>query len=143
MKTNKFILLSLAGCVLALTACGDQKSMDAKLAKGCAAAVKTVLAKDKYTRQLDSVKSSAFDMSDGFRLVKLGVVTKEKQYETAADESFDCKFQVDTSFLGMSARAYLVQVKVDEDVYGTESGQIYGDMNDQMDLSNAVQDAMK
>ena len=143
MTISKYVLLSLAGCVLALTACGDQKSMDAKLAKGCAAAVKTVLAKDKYTRQLDSVKSSAFDMSDGFRLVKLGVVTKDKQYETAADESFDCKFQVDTSFLGMNARAYLVQVKVDEDVYGTESGQIYGDMNDQMDLSNAVQDAMK
>lgn len=143
MTTSKSVLLSLAGCVLALTACGDQKSMDAKLAKGCAAAVKTVLAKDKYTRQLDSVKSSAFDMSDGFRLVKLGVVTKDKQYETAADESFDCKFQVDTSFLGTNARAYLVQVKVDDDVYGTESGQIYGDMNDQMDLSNAVQDAMK
>ncbi len=145
MMRTKTLSLIMAGGLLALglSGCGDQKATDAKLAKGCEAAVKTVLDKEKYSRQLGSVKSSSFDMSEGFRLVKLAVTTKDKQYETSADETFNCKFQVDTSFLGLSWKAYLVQVKVDEDIYGSEGGQIYGDMNDQMNLDDAVQDAMK
>ncbi len=128
---------------LSLTGCGQEKVNNERLAKGCAAAVQTILAKDKYERQFDHVVGKKFSMSDGFKLVILDTITKTKEYGEEAQESFNCKFEESSSFGGAIWHADLVSLAVDEDVYGTKGGQIEGSLRDQMALSDTVQKAMK
>ncbi|OIN86830.1 MAG: hypothetical protein AUJ12_04240 [Alphaproteobacteria bacterium CG1_02_46_17] len=128
---------------LILSGCGQEDINNERLAKGCAAAVETILAKDIYDRQFDRVVNKKFSMSDGFKLVTLDVVTKTKEYEEEANETFNCKFEEGSSFGGFAWYANLVQLTVDEDVYGTRGGEISGSLNDQMALSDAVEKAMK
>lgn len=140
---NKFFLGCFCVLTLSLTSCGDRKEQEAKLARGCEAAVKVMLEKDQYDRQIDQVKAQKFGMSEGFTLVTLDVLTKNKEYGYEEDESFFCKFQEESSMVGYIWKGVLVQVKIGEDVYGSEGGQLYGDMNDQMNLMAAVEAAMK
>ncbi|HNQ92793.1 MAG TPA: hypothetical protein PKI93_07675 [Alphaproteobacteria bacterium] len=140
---NKFFVGCVCALALSLSACGKDKENEQRLARGCEAAVKVMLAKDKYDRQIDQVKSKKFGMSDGFKLVTIAAVTKNKEYGYEQDESFDCKFEESSSMAGFVWSASLVQLKIGEDVYGSEGGEIFGDMNDQMNLMDAVQAAMK
>lgn len=138
---KKFIF---AVCVSALlTGCGSNEANNAKLARGCEAAVKVMLNKDTYDRQIDAVKDKRFGMSDGFRLVTLKTVTKNKSYGYQNDETFDCKFEESSGPFGLSWKAALVQVKIGDDVYGSEGGQLFGTVEDQMALTAAVESAMK
>lgn len=142
MKMKKSILL-MTGCILCLTGCGEKEKTEARLARGCEAAVKVMLNKPDFTRQIDSVKSKSFGMSDGYKLVTINTVTKEKDTGTEADETFNCKFQETQSFNYIIWSADLVQLKIDDIIYGSEGGEIYGSVEDQMALSNAVTSAMK
>ena len=139
----KNALILCASIPLLLTACGSQQEAEIKLAKGCEAAVKAMLAKPDYTRQIDSVTSKSFGMSEGFRLVTLKTITKDKESGQEADESFDCKFQETQSFNYLQWSADLVQLKIDDVIYGSEGGEIYGSVEDQMALTDAVEAAMK
>lgn len=131
-------------CALTLlTGCGAREEAEAKLARGCEAAAKSMLAKDNYDRQIDSVKSKKFGKSDGFTLVTIETNTKNKEYEYDSDESFQCKFQESTGPFGLNWKAALVQVKVGDDVYGSEGGELYGTVEDQMALTAAVESAMQ
>ncbi|HRK98551.1 MAG: hypothetical protein KDJ26_05400 [Alphaproteobacteria bacterium] len=140
---NKFFVIGLCFLALSLCSCGNEKENDARLARGCEAAAKTMLDKEEYDRQIDRVASKKLGMSDGFRLVTIDVVTKNKEFGYESNESFNCKFEEQSSFAGMMWRASLVQIQIDEDVYGSNGGKIFGDLNDQMKLMDAVQAAMK
>lgn len=133
----------MIGFCFLLTACGAEKEIENKMARGCEAAVKIMLNKEKYDRQIDSVKDKKFGMSDGYRLVTLEVVTKTKEYSDLKDESFDCKFE-ETKVLGaIGWKASLVQVKIDGTAYGSEGGEIFGSIEDQLAITAAVEGAMK
>lgn len=138
---NSIILCSAS--LLLLTACGSKEQAQIKLAKGCEAAVKVMLAKTDFTRQIDSVKSKSFGTSEGYRLVTLNTVTKTKDMGEEANESFDCKFEETESFNYMQWKAELVQLKIDDVIYGSENGEINGSVEDQIALTNAVEAAMK
>lgn len=139
---KKMLMLSSASLLL-LAACGSKEQADIKLAKGCEAAVKVMLAKPDFTRQIQSIKSKSFGTSEGFRLVTLNTVTKNKETSEEIDESFNCKFQETQSFNYMQWSADLVQLKIDDVIYGSEGGEIYGSVEDQVALTNAVEAAMK
>ncbi|MDY0029457.1 MAG: hypothetical protein RBR86_05895 [Pseudobdellovibrionaceae bacterium] len=143
MKALNFGLVTL--CALGLSACGQEELNNQRLAKGCEAAVKLVLDKSKYDRKLASVQSVSFGRSDGFKLVKITVNTIEKEtdYELDEDEVYNCKFDETSSFGGLVWNANLVYLKVDDDAYGLENGQIIGNLNDHLKLMNTVENAMK
>lgn len=138
---NSIVLCTTA--LILLTGCGGKEQAETKLAKGCEAAIKAMLNKPDFTRQITSVKSKSFGMSDGFRLVTIHTVTHPKEEGMDADESFDCKFQETQSFNYLKWSAELVQLKIDDVIYGSEGGEIYGSVEDQMALTNAVEEAMK
>jgi hypothetical protein len=137
----KNVLLISTGLVLILTGC--QNDSEKRLARGCEAAAKVMLAKEKYDRQIDSIKSSKLGMSDGFRLVTINTVTKTKEFSNPQDESFECKFEESSGPFGFAWRAALVQIKIDDVIYGSEGGEIYGSIEDQLALTAAVESAMK
>ncbi len=137
----KKILLISTGLAVILTGC--QNDSEKRLARGCEAAVKVMLAKEKYDRQIDSIKSSRLGMSDGFRLVTIETITKTKEFSNPNDESFECKFEESSMPFGFAWRVALVHVKIDDIIYGSEGGEIYGSIEDQLALTAAVEGAMK
>jgi hypothetical protein len=137
----KNILLFSTSLALLLTGC--QNDTDSRLARGCEAAVKVMLAKDKYDRQIGVIKGKKFGVSEGFKLVTIHTVTKTKEFNDEKDESFECKFEESSMPFGYAWRAALVQVKIDDVVYGSEGGEIYGSIEDQLALTAAVDEAMK
>ena len=137
----KKILLISAGLAIFLTGCQDDS--EKKLARGCEAAIKVMLNKEQYERQIESIKSSKLGMSDGFRLVTINTVTKTKEFSNPNDESFECKFEETSGPFGLGWRASLVNLKIDDVVYGSEGGEIYGSIEDQLAITTAVEGAMK
>jgi hypothetical protein len=141
MRFLKIVLC--VGLCMTLTGCGAEKEIQAKMTRGCEAAVKTMLNKPDYERQIESVTGSKLGMSDGFRLVTIDVVTKTKEFNDPVDESFSCKFE-ETKVLGFIGwKAALVQIKIDDVIYGSDGGELFGTVEDQMALTAAVEAAMK
>lgn len=136
------VILCCTALVL-LTACGSKEQANTKMARGCEAAVKVMLNKADFTRQIDSVKSKSFGMADGYRLVTIHTITRNKDTGEEADESFDCKFEETQLFNYLKWSASLVQLKIDDVTYGSDAGEIYGSVEDQIALTNAVEEAMK
>jgi hypothetical protein len=138
MKHKSLICL---GLLAILTGC--QKDSESKLARGCEAGIKIMLNKDQFDRQIETVKDKKISMSDGFKLVTIDGVTKTKEFSNLKDESFECKFEETSGPFGLGWRASLVQLKIDDVVYGSEGGEIYGSIEDQLALTAAVEGAMK
>ncbi len=139
---NKTFILGICA-VAVLTGCGSREQAETKLARGCEAAAKSMLNKDQYDHQIEKVTGQKFGKSDGFTLVTVDTVTKNKQYGFENPETFQCKFEESSGPFGMSWKAALVQVKIGEDVYGSDGGQLFGSVEDQMALTAAVEAAMK
>jgi hypothetical protein len=141
MRFLKIVLC--AGLCMTLTGCGAEQEIQAKMARGCEAAVKAMLSKDIYDRQIESVNGSKFGMSDGYRLVTIDVTSKTKEFNDPVEDSFSCKFE-ETKVLGfLGWKAALVQVKIDDVIYGSDGGELFGTVEDQMALTAAVEAAMK
>jgi hypothetical protein len=138
---KKSLILGVCALTL-LSGCGSREEAEAKLARGCEAAAKSMLAKDSYDHQIDSIKGKTFGKSDGFTLVTITANTKNKEYEYENEESFQCKFEESTGPFGMNWKGALVQVKIGDDVYGSEGGELFGTVEDQMALTAAVEAAM-
>lgn len=138
MKKIAFLLLTFS----LLSACGnDRETHDQKLARGCQAGIKSILAQDKYDRQIDTVRNKKFSTEADGRKVTLDVVTKNKLYGYPKDETFDCTFNEVSNMLGYKAE--VVGINVGENFFGKKDGQIVGDMNDFVALTTAVEDGMK
>lgn len=141
---NKFVAVILGVSTLALlSGCGSREVNETKLSRGCEAAAKAMLNKPDYDRQIDSIKARKFGKSDGFTLVTIDTVTKNKDYGYENDESFQCKFEESSAPFNINWKAALVQVKIGDDVFGSEGGQLYGSVEDQLALTAAVEAAMK
>ncbi len=144
MKKQIMVLSCALALATALTGCNSRESVDAKLAKGCEAGVKSILAAEKYTRQIDSVKTSDFSTTeDKYRKVSLKALTKDKQYGTEKDEEFTCVFQ-ETYLPGFNSyKGILQDMRIDEEVFGVVDGKIQGTVEEHLKLTDTVQDAMK
>jgi hypothetical protein len=139
---NKTFILGVCALTL-LSGCGSREEVEAKLGRGCEAAAKSMLNKDQYDHQIDRVTSTKFGKSDGFTLVTVDTVIKNKQYGYENPETFECKFEESTGPFGLNWQGALVQLKIGEEVYGSDGGQLYGTVEDQMALTAAVEAAMK
>lgn len=139
---NKFLILTLCSVFL-MTGCSSREEADKKIAKGCEAGVRSLLAMDKYDRQIDKVKKVTYGKDDLGRLVTLDAGIKNKAYSYDGDESFTCIFSEEYSFGFIAYKASLERLTIGTDVYGRDAnGTIQGELNDYMRLTDAVQDAM-
>ncbi len=138
MKKYLFCLLAVS----LLSACGDNRGeKDKKLARGCQAGIKSLLAQEKYDRQIEKITSRKFaDETDG-RRVTLNAMTKNKEFGYEKDESFNCLFAETSNFFGWKAE--IQQLNIGEDAYGRKDGKILGELQDFLDLTDAVAKAMK
>lgn len=138
MRNYVFLLLAVS----VLSGCGDNReAKDRKLALGCQAGIKALLAEEKYDRQIDKVTGKKFTSEADGRRVILKAVTKNKEFGYPKDESFDCLFSETSNFFGYKAEVQ--QLNIGEDVFGKKDGQIIGDMNDFLALTGAVEAGMR
>ena len=140
---KKWMPLLCLVSLLTLSACGSREDADKKLARGCEAAVKSMLAKDTEDRQVEAIKGKSFAPSGENREVTLQATTKNKEFGYEAEESFKCVFEESYSPGFTAWKASLLQLRIGETVYGSEGGEIFGTMEDQMSLTAAVESAMR
>lgn len=141
MINRKMILAFVS--LLSLAACGSRDDADVKLGRACAAAVKVILATPNYDREFLKVKLKDFEVIDTNRVVTIQSVVKNKEYGNEMDETFVCKFDESYSPGFIAWKASLINVKIGEEYFGSEGGQIFGSAEDQMNVMAAVEAALK
>lgn len=135
---KKFALITVAS--LALAACVTQPQADEKMAKGCEAGVKSLIA-PKEIKEVKSKNVSDETTNEGLhRRVTLNVVEKDGWMEV--DKQYSCLFAQDWGMFKSSHRALLVQTKIDDSLYGKVDGVITGSMEDFIKLTEHVDEAM-
>lgn len=132
--------LFATAAVFLLTGCVTQQQADIKMAEGCAAGIQSLIS-PKEIKEVKTKNFSDEQVEGGLhRRVTLGIVEKDGWAEY--DKEYSCLFMQDWGLFKMSHRALLVQVKIDDDVYGKKDGTILGNMQDFLKLTNVVDGAM-
>lgn len=125
--------LLLAGCV-------TQQQADAKMGKGCEAALSTLMG----DKQIVSVKATNYsdEQTEGglYRRITIDLVEKDGWAEL--DKTYSCLFSQDWGFLKSSHVALLEQVVMDDTITGKKDGKILGSLDEFMNLVSKVDTAM-
>lgn len=128
--------------ILFLTGCVTQEQADLKMTKGCAAGVNSLL--QVNGKEIGEIKSSNYSDEEvdnsRHRRVKLDVIEKDGWLEL--DKSYSCLFMQDWGLLKSSHRALLVQVNMDDTIYGKKDGVLLGSFDDFINLTKTVDGAM-
>ena len=128
-------------CVIFLSGCVTREQADKKLAKGCAAGAELFL-DDLF--KIKEVKDQKFKKSDEFgdsyREVMLSVVETDEWVDL--DKEYKCVFAEEFGTMNSTHRATIYQIKVNDQTYGIEDGEILGDMQIHIQLTETVQQAM-
>lgn len=135
---KKFMLIAISS--LALTGCVSQDQADVKMSKGCAAGVEALIT----PKSIKTVKAQRYanEQVEGglHRRVTLEVVESDGWLEL--DKEYSCLFMQQWGILKTSHQALLVQVKIDDSVYGKKDGIITGSYEDFLNLTRVVDSAM-
>jgi hypothetical protein len=138
MKKTMIVMAGISA--LALSGCVSQDQADAKMAKGCAAGIGSLIA-PKEIKEVKSQNFSAEENAEGMhRRVTLDILQKDGWVET--DKSYSCLFAQEWGFLNMNHRALVVQIKIDDTVYGKKDGEILGGFQDFLKLTEVMDAAM-
>lgn len=136
-------LLALPFCifaVLSISACVTEEQVDAKLSEGCAAAIK-VLVEPREILETKSVNYSDEILVEGIhRRVTMRLLEQDGWAEM--EKEYSCLFNEQWGIMKSSHMGTLVQVKLDDQIIGKENGQIKGDVQDFVRLTEVVNSAM-
>lgn len=138
----KKLIIALTVALL-VSGCSSREEADTKLGKGCEAGVKALLGEQRYDRQLDKVKKKTFEVDDLGRKIIIEAVTKNKEYGYETDEVFTCVFSETYSFGFIAWNANLESITIGEEIFGRENGQIKGDLDQFMRVTDAIADAIE
>ncbi len=137
---KKLILASLF--VLPLTSCISREQADTRLEKGCKAGIEFFL---ENGFEIKSIKRAMFknstEFGNGYREVMMFLQISDGWYDH--DKEYKCTFAEEWNSLGASHRADIYQINVDGDYYGVKDGKIIGDIETQINLSDAINNAMR
>jgi len=138
MKLNRFIFLNLF-CLILLTGCVSREQADAKLAKACQAAVDVFLEDSKIDHIYDS-KFSASPIGTDFRHVIISTIIVDGWIEIESD--FECVFQESFGLFNSGYAPAIEQVRVDDILIGRSGGEILGNPDDFVKLTDAVRKSL-
>lgn len=126
--------------VLALAGCVTQEQADAKMKKGCEAAIAAMIApatiKDVKSTSAESEKT----MGSTYRRIKIGYVENDDFAESVKEGS--CLFSEQWGMMKSTHAAMLEQVTFNGQLIGKKDGNIEGDMNAFLKLNERVDAAM-
>lgn len=136
----KKILLSCSALLL-LSGCVSQDQADAKMASGCEAGIKSLIAPITIKEVKNRNFSSEENIEGLHRRVTFETVTKDGWLETT--KNYSCLFAQQWGLFKSSHMAILVQVQLpDGKIIGKKDNQIVGEMADFLNLTKNVDAAM-
>lgn len=133
-------ILTIAALVLPLGACVNRDQADARLARGCAAAVELFLPEGIKIKEIKGRTFGASEQGPDFRQVTLSAVESDGWADV--DKEYRCVFQEQFGFLGNGHTAAIEQVRANDNVYGKENGQILGTFEEHLKLTEIVEKAL-
>jgi len=135
----KKILISCIS-LLVLTGCVTQDQADEKMSKGCIAGVESLI----EPKNLGEIKSMQYadEMTEGGMHRRVTITAVEKDGWVELEKEYTCLFMQEWGIFSSDHRALLVQIEIDEELYGKKDGKIIGDFDDFLALSRSVDAAM-
>lgn len=136
-------LLTIILLCLTLTACVSEDQADTKMAKGCEAGINSLL-KDQG-KEIITIKAKRYadEQTEGGLHRRITFMAVEKDGWLELDKSYTCLFAQEWGLFKSSHQAILVQIEVDEVLYGKKNGIIQGSLEDFLRLTKAVDSAME
>lgn len=133
---KKFALLTIAVSTIALSGCVNQEQADAKMAKGCEAALMEKMGADNI-KDVKPMGGEAQVTVDGeYRKINLTYVETGSFDETPLPAF--CLFNEQWGMGKSSHTAILDQLSVNGDVSGKQGGVVQGDLQDFLKLTDAA-----
>lgn len=136
----RFIIIILA--TLTLSGCVSQDQADVKMAKGCEAGINALL-KDQG-KEISEIKTKRFaqEQAEGglHRRVTLEGIEKDGWLEL--DKKYSCLFAQQWGLFKSSHKALVVQIQIDDELYGKKDGVIQGSLEDFLKITKSVDAAM-
>ena len=137
---KKFVVLIAGISTLALSACVTQEQADAKMAKGCEAAIGAMI----QPRTIKTVKSTTAEdektMGSVYRRVHVTYIENDDFAEM--DKQGSCLYSQQWGLFKGTHAALLEQVMYNDILIGKKDGNIEGDMNAFLKLNEKVDAAM-
>lgn len=124
----------------ALGGCVEQKDADVKMTKGCEAAVTAMIAPNTIKEIKGTTAEAEKTMGSVYRRIKITYTENEDFAEM--DKEGTCLFSEQWGMFKGSHAALLEQVTYHDTIIGKKDGNIQGDMNDFLKLTEAVDTAM-
>lgn len=140
IATTTRIALPLLLAAFALSGCVDREQADAKLARACAAGVGALLPEGS---RIDSVKSHRGEASPeggGMRHIVINAVYIDGWIEQ--ENEYDCTFEENFGLFGTGYEAAIYQVRTGDKIIGKAGGDILGEAQDFIKLTDAVREAL-
>ena len=110
-------------CVLLLSGCISREQADARIAKGCAAAVELFLDEGFTIKETkNKTYSTPTEFGTGYRQVTISAVETDNWLEL--DKEYRCIFAEEFGPLKSSHNTTIYQVKVNDKTYGREGNKI-------------------
>lgn len=133
-------LLGIALCTIALAGCVNREQADEKLAKGCAAGVKSLLPDGG---EMQPVKEKKFTpAADGPNMRHVTLVTANTDGWVEEESKYECIFEESFGFMSSSYTASIYQIRIGENIYGKSGNEIRGSFNDFVKLTDGIRAAM-
>lgn len=137
----KYITLAVALLsTAAITACVSQEQADAKMIEGCKAAITAMIEPTTVHEFKTASGESEKTMGSVYRRIKLTYVEEGDFAESIYEGS--CLFSEQWGLMKSSHAALLEQVAYKDEIVGKKDGEIHGDMNDFLKLTEKVDTAM-
>lgn len=137
---KKTVMMSLIA-LMALSGCVSRTQADKKLENGCAAGAEIFLPQD---HKIKKIKQSTFadseELGKGYRVVRLQVV--ESNGWANIDKEIQCIFSEGFGPAGITYNATIYQLKLDGKTWGKEGDEILGSYDDQLRLTETVEQGM-
>ncbi len=135
-----FILVTALLSTAVLTACVSQEQADAKMIEGCKAAVNAMIAPETIKEYKTTTAEAENTMGSVYRRVRLTYIQNADFAE--AEREGSCLFSEQWGVFKGSHAALIEQVVYNDELIGKKDGNIEGDMNDFLKLSEKVDAAM-
>lgn len=140
MKYSPILTVAFLGSALLLTGCVNREQADAKLANACKAAVNVFLPETAKVDKIESTTATPSPEGPGFRHVTIHTITVDGWIEEKYD--YECVFQESFGFMKANFTASIETVTVNGETYGRAGGQVLGDVQQMIDLTDAVRKAL-
>ena len=127
---------------LSLTACVTQDQADVKMAKGCVAGINALLDNAKEIKEV-KIQRYASEQAEGGLHRRITIEGIEKDGWLELDKKYSCLFAQEWGLFKSSHTALLVQMQIDDEIYGKKNGVILGKLEDFLKLIDVVDTAME